>query len=96
MVKNCSVLLFVIGLSVGFISCQKLSETKGPLAFEQIKFHDAIPLEYGAFIGVTPDPLTPSWVGLWFEKLDKSIVVVWVNVVEGKLGKTVTTIPRKH
>ena len=101
MLKNWSVLILVVGLLVGLISCQKLPSGlpkeafKGPLPFETAKFRDAIPLEYGPLVGVTLNPQSGFWAALWFEKPDKTIAVIWVNIVEGKIGEKVTTIPRK-
>jgi hypothetical protein len=101
MSKNWFVLVLLVVLSAGFTSCQKLpsgpptAASQGPLALEKVKFQDAIPLEYGDLVGVTPHPETPKWAALWFEKPDKTVAVVWVNIAEGKLGEKVTTIPRK-
>jgi hypothetical protein len=102
MLKNCAVLVLVVGLFAGLISCEKLPSGlpkgafEGPLPFETAKFKDAIPLEYGPLVGVTRSPDAGSyWVALWFEKPDKTIAVVWVNVLEGKIGEKITTIPRK-
>lgn len=101
MLKHCSVLLLVAGLGLALISCEKLPSgpslpaSKGQLSVEAVKFQDAIPMDYGNLVGVTPHPETAKWAALWFEKPDKTITVVWVNFVEGKMGDRVTKIPRK-
>ena len=56
---------------------------------------EAIPEDYGTPIGVTQDPARPQWVGLWFQKPDRSIVAVFVDMEQGKLSDRVFTIPRK-
>ena len=79
-------------------SCKKLEQpsvTAGPLKFEPARFTDAIPDDYGTLIGVTQNAKDPAWVSLWFQKPDKTITAVFVNIEQGKIfGKTLT-IPRK-
>jgi hypothetical protein len=67
----------------------------GPLAFEPAKFADAIPDEYGTLIGVTQNAQHPDWIGLWFQKPDRSITAVFVNIVQGKIYEKALIIPRK-
>jgi hypothetical protein len=80
------------------VSCKKLPanlKEAGPLTFEPSKFTDAIPDEYGTLIGVTQNPQTPGWVGLWFQRSDKSITAVFVNIDQGKIYEKALKIPRK-
>lgn len=91
MLKRYSVLLLAVGLSVAVTSCKKISEEEAPATVE---FQEAIPLEYGTLVGVTAHPEYGHWAALWFEKKDKTISTVWVNVVEGKIG-TVATMSRE-
>jgi hypothetical protein len=65
------------------------------LKMETLSSQDAIPMEYGNLVGVTSDSTYPSWTQLWFEKPDKTIVVVKVIWTEGALQKNVTVIPRR-
>ena len=79
-------------------SCEKLQPTKlraasGPLKFEPAKFPDAIPDAYGTLVGVTQS--NPDWVGLWFQSPDRTVTVVFVNIVDGALYEKALTIPRK-
>jgi hypothetical protein len=80
-------------------SCEKLPPTgglrpaTGPLKFEPAKFNDAIPDAYGTLVGVTHN--NPDWVGLWFQKPDRTITVVFVNIIDGKIYEKSLTIPRK-
>ena len=88
------------------ISCQKLDtgicpkpqptavKATGPLAFDPARFAGAIPDDYGTPIGVTQDPARPQWVGLWFQKQDRTIVAVFVDMEQGKLSDRMLTIPR--
>jgi len=78
------------------VSCKKLeSSSPGPLAFETSKFADAIPDDYGTLVGVTQNPQNPKWVSLWFQKSDKSIIAVFVNVEQGRVYEKALTISRK-
>jgi hypothetical protein len=56
---------------------------------------DAIPLDYGNLVDVTSDSSFPAWAQLWFEKADKTIVVVRVSWADGAIQKNVTVIPRR-
>lgn len=94
MLKRWAVLLLVVSLSAALVSCEKLPTQAPNQPFEPVKFKDSIPLEYGTLVGVTPHPRTENWAVLWFEKPDKSIAAVWVNIVQGQIGK-VATISRK-
>lgn len=97
----------MLAACLAMTSCQRLDATMcpkpepaavkatGPLAFEPAALAEAIPEEYGTPIGVTQDPARPQWVGLWFQKQDKSIIAVFVDVKQGKLSDRVFTIPRK-
>ena len=91
--------LCMLALCLMVVSCKKLASeapsTAGPLAFEPAKFADAIPDEFGSLIGVTQNPQTPKWVSLWFQKSDKTIVVVFVNIEQGKIYDKTLSIPRK-
>lgn len=78
-------------------SCQKLEKTPptATLKFEQMKSLDAIPLEFGNLVGVTTTSAYPEWAQLWFEKPDKSIIVVRVQWGGGYLNQQATVIPRR-
>ncbi len=80
------------------ISCTKLNPTSstpaGPLTFEPAKFNDAIPDDYGALIGVT-NQADPAWATLWFQKPDRTISAVFVNIDEGRIYEKSLKIPRK-
>ena len=100
-------LLCVAAAGLATISCQRLDtamcprpqptavKATGPLAFEPTGFADAIPEDFGALVGVTQDPARPQWVGLWFQKPDKTIVTVFLDTERGRLSDKVLTIPRR-
>ena len=67
----------------------------GQLKLNPTQFSDAIPDDYGQLIGVTQNSENPAWVGLWFQKSDKTIAAVFVNINEGALYEKTLTIPRK-
>ena len=89
----------IVAACLATISCQRLQDRElnatGPLAYEPIRFADAIPDDYGPLIGVTQNAVNPEWVSLWFQKQDKTIITVSVNVVERRISGRVLTIPRK-
>jgi hypothetical protein len=87
----CVLLLCIVG-----ISCEKSPVRVPPelkLGFEKIKTQNAIPAEYGELEGVVLD--SPNVARMFFEKDDKSIVVVTVNMADGFLQDRVLVIPRK-
>jgi hypothetical protein len=92
-------LLCLFALAFAAASCAKLPGppplTRGPLQVEQARYADAIPLDYGTLIAVTTDAESPYMAGLWFEKPDKTIVYVKVNVSLGKIHNEVLVLPRR-
>jgi hypothetical protein len=81
-------------------ACRKIEQAPSPLPLatlkiEQLKSLDAIPSEYGNLVGVTTSSAYPDWAQLWFEKPDKTIVVVKVEWFKGRIDEKVTVIPRK-
>jgi hypothetical protein len=90
--------LCLLALCLPVMSCKKLesaSTPTGPLSLQTTKIYDAIPEEYGTLIGVTQNGQSPKWVGLWFQKPDKTIVGVFVNVEQGVFYNKTVSIPRK-
>jgi hypothetical protein len=89
----------ILAVCLSIVSCKKVEsdapKMSGPLAFESVKSADAIPEDYGPLIGVTQNSQSPKWVGLWFQKPDKSITAVFVNIEQGKIYEKALTIPRK-
>ena len=86
----------LLALSMGLASCTKIE--KGPTPEGQLgtvsnPFTDAIPREYGRFVGVSS--AGDGWNALWFEKEDKTIVVVVVNWIEQKMFAESAVISRK-
>ncbi len=82
--------------TIATVSCAKLEsgdKLVGPLAFKPAGAANTIPDEYGTLVGVTQP--APQWSALWFQKQDKTIVVVFVNVEEGTMSSRGLTIPRK-
>ena len=96
MVKRVGALCILAACLLTF-SCKKLEQpsTAGPLSFEPAKFADAIPDDYGALIGVTQNAKEPAWVTLWFQKPDRTITAVFVNIEQGRIFGKALTIPRK-
>jgi len=76
-------------------SCQKIEPTPPTLKFEQLKSRESIPDEFGKLVGVTTGSRDPNMAQLWFEKPDRTIMVVKVNWYSGYLSPEVLVIPRK-
>jgi hypothetical protein len=91
--------LCILALCLVMLSCRKLEPVSameaGDLKLDPTKFADAIPDEYGPLIGVTQNAENPAWVGLWFQKPDKTINAVFVNINQGRIYEKTLTIPRK-
>ena len=86
----------ILPLCLGVVSCRKIatSADAAQLKIEQLKARDAIPLDYGTLVGVTSDS-TAAWARLWFERADKTILVVTVDFQRGELGAIAVAIPRR-
>ena len=97
MIRKLVCAFWVLAVCLVTVTCTKLesSNPPGPLAFASSKFADAIPDDYGQLVGVTQNPQDPQWVGLWFQKSDKTIIAVFVNVEQRKISEKALTIPRK-
>ena len=91
LVLACGLLLCLVGISCEKAQMQVRPELK--LSFETIKTQNSIPAEYGELEGVVVD--SPNLARMFFEKEDKSLVVVTVNVADGFLQDRVLIIPRK-
>ena len=96
MLRKMLVVLCVCALSAGVISCQKLQrrEPGYALLVETVELRNAIPLDYGDLVAVFPHPMTRDLFVLWFQKPDKTITVLWVNLRSGSIGQNIVTIPR--
>ena len=91
-------LVLVCGLLLGIagISCERTQKPVPPelkLSFETIKTQNSVPVEYGELEAVVVD--SPHFARMFFEREDKSIVVVTVNMEDGFLRDRVLIIPRK-
>ena len=97
MKKACLILCLVFLLPL-ISSCAKMYEEEtavpGGLQFTDIDLKGSIPLEYGELVAVTSSDTYPGWAQLWFEKEDKTIVMVAVNFSDGQMRPKLTTIPR--
>ncbi len=99
MLKRTVLLLSILAIVFGAMACRELpaarSGAPSALSTEEIAYTDAIPLEYGTLVGVTDLPDNPYHAGLWFERPDKTIVFVKVNVSLGKIHKSTLLFPRR-
>ena len=92
--------LCVATLCMGLASCQKLGQDEAALQatrekIETLKSLDGIPAEFGNLVGVTSNGYFPRQAQLWFEKPDKTIVVVRVDFSNGGIWKEFVSIPRR-
>jgi hypothetical protein len=99
MFKKSVGVVFLLAVCLAAVSCRKMDAgaqaSPGPLALEPVKFSDAIPEEYGTLIAVMQNPQSPAWVELWFQKPDKTITAVFVNIEKGRIHDKMLSIPRK-
>ncbi len=98
MTRKRLIALSILAMSLVIVSCKKLGQPTNPtepLTYETVKFVDAIPQDYGPLISVTQNPQAPGWVGLWFQRSNGNITVVFVNTDKGMIYERVLSIPRK-
>lgn len=98
MSRRISIFLSILVLCSGIISCEKLETgpvepMQGQLRSEPAPFLDAIPAEYGRLVGISP--VSQGWDALWFEKPDRTLVVVGVKWTQGVILDQVLVIPRR-
>ena len=96
MIRRSIVLLCGVILCLGLLSCRRISADaqRPPLKIEPVQAVDAIPAEYGNLVGVTQRD--PNSALLWFEKPDKTIVILALTV-RGEnvfLSDKVVVVPR--
>ncbi len=83
--------LCALVLALGLAACEKLPDSAG-----RPETIPAIPADYGELVGVTPHGAHPYVTVLWFQKPDKTIVGMRVNLAHGSIiREPVVTIPRK-
>jgi hypothetical protein len=91
--------LCILAVCLVASSCKKRelinANVAGALKLAPTKFADAIPDDYGSLIGVTQNSDDPAWVSLWFQKPDRTITAVFVNINLGTIYEKALTIPRK-
>jgi hypothetical protein len=82
-------------LALATLACQRVdpAPTHGKLKLVPAPFEDAIPAEYGRLVGMSTGD--PGWAGLYFEKPDQTLVVVWVDTLKGRIRDKVAVIPRR-
>jgi hypothetical protein len=81
-----SVVIVSAAILLGVASCEKIQQNSVS------NLMDAIPLEYGDCIGVS---VNGPWQTLWFQRADKSIVVVGVDSRTWRPSSKVVVIPRR-
>lgn len=87
--RNVWITLCALGMVLGLAACEKLPENLESSSME------AIPADYGELVGVTPHGAHPYITVLWFEKPDKTIVGVPIDLAHDRIiAELVATIPR--
>ena len=76
MSRKLLVILSIMALGLTSISCKKIERppidfARGKMISEDVPFTDAIPAEYGRFVGISA--VSDGWNALWFEKEDRTI-----------------------
>jgi hypothetical protein len=81
--------LCALGMALGLAACEKLPEKL------EIATMEAIPADYGELVGVSPHGAHSYITVLWFEKPDKTIVGMRVDLAHDRIVvEPVATIPR--
>ena len=91
-------LAVLASLGLGIVACQKVAPTipeKGLLILEPVDLEDSIPLSYGELKAIHAYPGNQYTAVLWFEKPDKTLIAVRVQIPRGILHKEALTIPRR-
>ena len=85
----------IVALSMGMSACEKIEQGgfAGTLSHEEARMLDAIPLSYGKLVAITS--VVEPFAALWFEKPDKTVVLVQVNYLKATMSGRVLIIPRK-
>jgi hypothetical protein len=92
-----AVSIVLLSLALGLTGCEKVREQpqwKVSSPPKPIAVADAIPLEYGDLVGITPGAAA-GWAHLYFQRPDRSIVVVVVNGELGIIADKVVDFPRR-
>lgn len=95
------ILFCLFTLCTWSVACEKIQPERavlgaaGQLKIETLQSPDVIPADYGNLVGVTSNSSRPNWAQLWFEKPDKTIVVVYVDFAQGGLHSKYIVIPRR-
>jgi hypothetical protein len=80
----------VIGACFWSTACEKLppqDQERPATDLDASKLTTTIPLEYGDLIGATTNSVSSRWVTLYFQKPDKTIVVVGLDQKTWKVWK---------
>jgi hypothetical protein len=81
--------------AVSCVPLEKAPDPTGLIPPGTLEPRDAIPLEFGDLVAVTMDQSRPDLAHLWFQKPDKSIVIVFMDYNRGQLRERVFTVPRR-
>lgn len=79
------------------MSCVPLEKDPDPstlLPPAPLKDRLTLPMEFGDLVAVTIDESRPDLAILWFQKPDKSIVIVFMDYNRGQFRERTFTIPR--
>jgi hypothetical protein len=82
----------VLALLLAQSGCQKLPDQ----TLSSDSLTEAIPIEYGEVVGVTPHGAHPYQAVVWLEKADKTIVAIRVDLARNAVvADPLLTIPRR-
>ena len=81
--------------AVSCVPLEKKPDPSGLLPPGTLEDRAAIPLEFGDLVAVTTDEVRPDLAQLWFQKPDKTIVVVCVEFILGHVRDRVIVVPRR-
>lgn len=90
------VVVLVVASLVVAAGCRKLDTgTPGTIATERAVSDSEIPLEMGNLVAVTTSEQWPGLAQLWFERPDKTITMIAVDMKNLRMSDVVVKIPRR-
>jgi hypothetical protein len=95
--NRCLIGIVVVAACLVSTACQKLPSSDregGSATLDASKLATTIPLEYGDLIAVTINSADTRWATLYFQKPDKSIVIIGLDRTTWKIWKEPHIYPR--
>ena len=95
--KKLHVLITLLVLMLAITSCERTGQPvpgAGELLRVELSDMNGIPGDYGELVGVTTHAAYEGWAQLWFEDEEKTIRMVRIQFLDGRVQGAVLVIPR--